>query len=218
MAIMIAPPMPFLPAEAHGQPIVMVHLCYAGDAESGQKAIAPLRSIAEPLADMVRPMPYSGLFHAEQDGPEFPFAMANAVFTDTLTHEDVAHFLAQLNTSTAAMSVIQLRVLGGAMARVSAEATAFAHRSNRLMITGAAMYFDSAERPQHTAWIANVLAPVQGDQPRTYVGFLMNDDPDSVRTAYSAEGWQRLATIKQQVDPTNLFQLNYNIQPVAHEA
>ena len=65
--IMVAPPMPFLPPQAHGKLVIMAMLAYAGDAEAGERALAPFRTLAEPLADLVQPMPYAGLFVPQDD-------------------------------------------------------------------------------------------------------------------------------------------------------
>ena len=83
--VMVAPPMPFLPAEAHGKLVVMALLAYAGDAEAGERALAPFRALAEPLADMVQPMPYAGLFQGGDDDEfEVVEESARSLFMDTV--------------------------------------------------------------------------------------------------------------------------------------
>ena len=122
-----APPVPFVPAEHHGKPIVLALMVYAGDVEAGQRAIAPLRALAAPLADTVRPIRYPDMY----DGPEGPRAAGAAgtnVLTDGLAPGAAEAILEHLETSTAQMGGVQLRVLGGAMARVPEDATAFGHR------------------------------------------------------------------------------------------
>jgi hypothetical protein len=84
--IMVAPPIPFIPAEHHGKMVIMGMLAYAGDSEAGTRALAPFRALAEPLADMVRPMPYAGLFEPEE-GDVHPTVVARTMFMDTVDHQ-----------------------------------------------------------------------------------------------------------------------------------
>jgi hypothetical protein len=131
--VMSAPPMPFLPEEVHGKLIVMAMLVYAGEAEAGERAIAAFRSIAKPLADMVRPMKYPEIYPPEE-GEYHPVAAARTMFVDTIDRSVAATILDHIQASSGSMAVAQLRPLGGAMARVPVDATAFAHRTSRIMV------------------------------------------------------------------------------------
>jgi len=141
-----APPLPFVPREHHGRLVVMVMLVYAGAAEAGQRAIAPFRALATPIADMVRPMRYPELYPPDEGGSH-PVAAARSMFVDAVDHRAAETIVDHLQASTAPRAVAQIRVLGGAMARVPAEATAFAHRTRRIMVNVAAVY----ERPDEAA-------------------------------------------------------------------
>jgi hypothetical protein len=99
---------------------------FACEADAGQSALAPFRPLAEPLADMLRPMPYSEIYLPEEEGYHL-VATAHTMFVDTIGGDEIETILEHLQSSTAMMRVAQLRVLGGAMARVPVEATAFAH-------------------------------------------------------------------------------------------
>ena len=212
--IMIAPPMPFLPAEAHGKPIVMALVCYAGDSEAGERALAPFRELEAPVADMVRPMPYPeiyGLFG--EGGPGPAQEVTRSLFVDSIDREAAETILEHLQASTAPMAVAQLRVLGGAMARVPAEATAFAHRERRVMVALGAVYERAEESPEHEAWITGFAADVSRGEPGVYVNFLGDEGEDRVREAYPGSTWDRLAAVKARYDPMNLFRLNQNITP-----
>ena len=143
--VMVAPPMPFIPASAHGQLVVMALLAYAGDAEAGERALAPIRALAEPLADMVQPMPYAGLFQGGDD-MEVVEESARSLFCDTVDATAAKAVIEHLQASTAPMAVAQLRVLGGAMARVPVEATAFAHRQRPMMAGVGCVYEQAADR------------------------------------------------------------------------
>jgi FAD/FMN-containing dehydrogenase len=209
--VMVAPPMPFLPPAAHGQLVVMTLLCYAGDAEAGERALAPFRALADPITDMVQPMPYAGLFEPADD-MEVVEESARSLFMDGVDSRAATAIVEQLQATTAPMAVAQLRVLGGAMARVPAEATAFAHRDRRVMAGVGCVYQDAGERPTHEAWADGFAAALRGG-PGVYVNFLSNEGPDRVREAYPDRTWDRLVEVKRRYDPGNLFRLNQNIPP-----
>ena len=211
--VMVAPPMPFLPAAAHGKLVVMALLAYAGDAQAGQRALAPLRALAEPLADMVQPMPYAGLF--QDDEIEVVEESARSLFLETVDAATAAAIVEHLQASTAPMAVAQLRVLGGAMARVPASATAFAHRQRALMAGVGCVYEQAADRPAHDAWADGFAAAIRQGGPGVYVNFLGDEGPERVREAYPGPTWDRLAEVKRRYDPHNLFRRNQNIAPAA---
>jgi FAD/FMN-containing dehydrogenase len=209
--IMVAPPMPFLPPQAHGKLVIMAMLAYAGDAEAGERALAPFRALAEPLADLVQPMPYAGLF-VPQDDIEVAEESARSMFLDGFDRAAAETVVQHLQASTAAMAVAQLRVLGGAMARVPADATAFAHRDRPIMAGVGAVYEHAADRPAHDAWADGFAAALRG-RPGVYVNFLADEGPERVREAYPGPTWDRLVEVKRRYDPHNLFHRNQNIPP-----
>ena len=210
--IMVAPPMPFVPASAHGQLVVMALLAYAGDADAGQRAVTPFRALAEPLADMVQPMPYAGLF---QGGDEIEVVeeSARSLFCDTVDATAAKAVVEHLRASTAPMAVAQLRVLGGALAGVPVEATAYAHRHRRMMAGVGCVYEQAADRPVHDAWADEFAAALRQGDPGVYVNFLGEDGPARIRQAYPGPTWERLVAVKRRWDPTNLFRHNHNIPP-----
>ena len=211
--IMVAPPMPFLPASAHGQLVVMALLAYAGDAEAGERALAPIRALAEPLADMVQPVPYAGLFQGGGDDMEVVEESARSLFCDTVDATAAKAVIEHLQASTAPMAVAQLRVLGGAMARVPVEATAFAHRHRPMMAGVGCVYEQAADRPAHDAWADEFAAALRQGDPGVYVNFLGDEGPSRVREAYPGSTWDRLVEVKRRWDPGNLFRRNQNIPP-----
>jgi FAD/FMN-containing dehydrogenase len=208
--IMPAPPMPFVPAEHHGRLVVMALMVYAGEVEAGQRAVAPFRALAEPIADMLRPMRYPEIYPPEE-GDYHPTAIGHTMFLDTVDRNVAATIVEYLQTSDAAMRVAQLRVLGGAMARVPVEATAFAHRRSRVMVNLAAFYTGPEDRTVRQAWVADFAAALNQGDSGVYVNFLGDEGEARVRQAYPGSTWQRLAAIKARYDPTNLFRLNHNI-------
>jgi Berberine and berberine like len=211
--VMTAPPMPFLPAEVHGQLVIMAMLVYAGEeVEAGQRAVAPFRTLAEPIVDMLKPMPYPEIYPPEDDDFH-PTAVARTMFIDTIDRDVSQTILEHLRVSDAPMRVAQIRVLGGAMARVPAEATAFAHRSARTMVNVAAFYEGKEERAAREAWVDHFAAALRQGEGGAYVGFLGEEGEERVREAYPEATWDRLAEIKRRYDPSNVFRLNQNIPP-----
>jgi FAD/FMN-containing dehydrogenase len=211
-AVMPAPPMPFVPADRHGQLVIMAMLCWAGDAEAGQRALAPFRDLAEPIADLLQPMPYAGMFPPEE-GEFHPTAVAHTMFMDTVDRQAADAIVEQLEASDAPVRVVQLRALGGAMARVPAEATAFAHRHSRIMVNVAAFYDGPADRDRRQTWVDGVAAALHQRDDGAYVNFLGDEGPDRVRAAYPGPTWDRLVEVKRRYDPGNLFRRNQNIPP-----
>jgi FAD/FMN-containing dehydrogenase len=205
-------PLPFVAPEVVGQPVVMARMVYAGPAEAAQPVLDRFRALATPIADMLQPMPYSGMFPPGQDGYH-PTAVAHAMFVDRVDHGVAATILEHLEASDAAMRAAELRVLGGAMARVPVEATAFAHRHSRIMVNLAAFYNGPADRTIQQAWVDRFAAALHQDDQGVYVNFLGDEGPARIRQAYPGPTWERLAAIKRRWDPTNLFRRNHNIPP-----
>ncbi|HEY7846790.1 MAG TPA: FAD-binding oxidoreductase [Candidatus Limnocylindria bacterium] len=212
--VMPTPPMPFVPEEWHGKLAIMGMLAYAGDAEAGERAIAPFRDLAEPIADMVKPMPYPEMYPPEEE-EYHPLAVANTLFVDRIDLPVAETIMRWLNDSDAAMRVAQLRVLGGQMARVPADATAFAHRSRRILINVAAFYEGPDDRPMRQAWVDGFADALRGDNHDAYVNFLVDEGEARVHDAYPAATWERLSRVKAKYDPGNLFRLNQNVPPAA---
>jgi hypothetical protein len=112
------------------------------------------------------------------------------------------------------MKMAQIRVMGGAFARVPAEATAFAHRDARVLVAFLAMYGDRAAAPRYEAWAIDAMRDM-GTGRRAYVNFLGAEGAAGLGDAYPARTLARLRSIKAKYDPENLFRLNQNIVPAA---
>ena len=210
--VMPAPPMPFLPEEVHGRLVILGMLAYAGSAEDGERAIAPFRALATPLADMVKPMPYPEMYPPAEE-EYHPTAAALTMFIDRVDRVVADTVMQYLESSDASMRVAQLRVLGGAMARVPSDATAFAHRQSRIMVNVAAFYEGAADRVVREAWVADFAKALEQGDRGAYVNFLGDEGASRVRDAYPGSTWDRLTEVKRRYDPTNLFRLNQNISP-----
>jgi FAD/FMN-containing dehydrogenase len=212
--VMQTPPMPFVPAEHHGKLAIMAIMCYVGDPEAGQRALAPFRALATPIADMVRPISYTEMYPPEE-GDYHPTGPVHSMFVDTIDLAAAQTIVDHIQRSTAMMSVAQIRVLGGAVARVPVEATAYAHRKSRILVNVAALIERPEDAPVHRAWVESLASALNRGDNGVYANFLGNEGEERVRAAYPGATWDRLRAVKAKYDPTNLFHLNQNIPPAA---
>jgi FAD/FMN-containing dehydrogenase len=210
--IMSAPPMPFLPDEAVGSIVVLGMLAYTGDRESAERVLAPFRALATPLADSVAANPYTTMYPPD-DTDYHPTAEARTMFIDHVDRATAGLIVDRLNAIEAPMRVAQLRVLGGAIARVPSDATAYAHRSGRIMVNVAAFYEGEEDRVPKADWVKRFSEALYQGNDAAYVNFVGDEGEARTRAAYPGATWDRLARIKAQYDPDNLFHLNQNVAP-----
>jgi FAD/FMN-containing dehydrogenase len=210
--VMPAPPMPFIPEERHGELVILAIMVHAGPIEDGEHAVAPFRALATPIADLVHPMPYPEIYPPDEE-EYHPTAVGRTMFVDGIDRRVAETIVEHLQASDSPVRVAQLRVLGGAMARVPVEATAFAHRNSRIMVNLAAFYDGPEDRAVRDAWVGDFEAALRQGDDGAYVNFISEEGQDRVRRAYPGSTWDRLAEVKRRYDPTNLFHLNYNIPP-----
>ncbi|HEX6308276.1 MAG TPA: FAD-binding oxidoreductase [Longimicrobiales bacterium] len=215
VAAMPAPPLPFIPPEARGSMILMVMLVHCGDIDEGERIVGRIRSLATPMLDTVKPMRYPGMYEAEGGPPHPPAVATHTRFIDALDVDAAAALFERLRTGTAPMRVAQFRPLGGALARVPSDATAFAHRDRHFIANVGAIYERPEQRDEQTVWAAGAAAELEQSAPGAYVGFLDGSGAARIREAYPGATWDRLVRIKRQYDPTNLFDGNHNIPPDA---
>ncbi|HEY2947361.1 MAG TPA: FAD-binding oxidoreductase [Micromonosporaceae bacterium] len=211
--VMPAPPMPFVPEEHRGKLSIMALMCHTGPTDEGQRALAPFRALATPIVDMVRPIPYPEMYPPE-DESYHPVTVNRTLFVDGVNRATADTMLEHIGASSAMMSVAQLRVLGGAVARVPNDSTAYAHRGRRIMVNVAAVYQNPDDRATHEEWATDFAAALR-TRDGAYVNFLVDEGKDRVREAYPGPTWDRLTAVKKRYDPTNLFRRNQNIPPAA---
>jgi FAD/FMN-containing dehydrogenase len=214
--VMPAPPMPFVPEDRRGELMILAIMAYSGPAEDAERVLAPFRAIAPPVADLLAPMPYAGLFPPE-DPSYRPIATSVTGFATGLDTHTAQTVLDTLCTATSRpgvqMAVVQLRPLGGAIARVPADATAYAHREWPVMFNVATLVGDVADLEAQQDWVAALAATIADGTPGAYVGFSVADDPEQVRAIYPSATYDRLAAVKRTYDPDNLFHRNHNVPP-----
>ena len=207
------PPLPFVDAHHHGQLALMVRVAYAGDPERGQQALAPLRALATPLADAIAPMPYQQMYPAEGPDPARARMATRSMFLDELDPRAAARIHDRMHAQPSPTAAVQIRVLGGAMARVPADASAFAHRDRSMMVTFVANHQDVDQAASHEVWVADSLAALSPPADGVHVSFLGAEGTARIHDAYPGQTYERLAAIKRRYDSANLFRVNQNIAP-----
>jgi FAD/FMN-containing dehydrogenase len=210
--VMPIPPIPVVPPEAHGRLAIIVLPVHAGDLEAGQRAMAPFRSLAEPLADLVGPMPYPAMYElaGPETGPHREIAWST--FADELPGALAAGIVDRLTDPAAAGAMFQLRVFGGAMSRVPNDATAFAHRDRRLLLMPMRTLPDEAAMPAAAAWLGEMAGLIRPVARGVYANFLGDEGEARVHEAYPEPTYRRLAALKRRYDPVNVFRRNQNIR------
>jgi Berberine and berberine like len=141
--------------------------------------------------------------------------VSRTMFVDSVDDDVAEKIVGYLQSSDATMRVAQLRVLGGAMARVPAEATAFAHRGSRIMANVASFYEGPEDKAVRQAWVDTFASELHQGDDGAYVNFLVDEGPERIRAAYPGSTWDRLEAVKSRYDPTNLFRNNQNIPPAS---
>jgi FAD/FMN-containing dehydrogenase len=216
--VMPCPPMPFVEEQWHGKLVIFGLMCYAGPADAGAAALQPFRDLAKlggleaPIADLVRPMTYPEMFPPE-DPDYHPTALSVNLLLEHVDRLTAETMMRHLEASDAAMRVAQIRVMGGAMARVPADATAFAHRRSPIMVNLAVFYEGEADKPGRQAWLDEFADAIRQGDHGAYVNFVGDEGEARVHAAYPGDTWLRLSEIKRRYDPQNLFRLNQNIPP-----
>jgi FAD/FMN-containing dehydrogenase len=213
--VMPLPPAPFVPAAAHGKIALAAMMAWSGAPEEADAALAPFRALATPLADLVAPMPYTGLYMIEPP-PEVRTSVAiRSRFTQRFGVAEAKALLAALEACDAPMKMAQIRAFGGAFSRIPTDSTAFAHRDSKLAVVFLAMYGGVQDTARYEAWATDAVASVGLDQTAAYVNFLADEGAAGLNAAYPRATLERLRQVKAKYDPENLFRLNQNIPPAA---
>jgi FAD/FMN-containing dehydrogenase len=209
-----APPLPVVPPELRGKPVVVVACCYAGSIEEGEKVVRPLKAFGRPVLDLCAPKPF--LAHQAMFDPSFPHGRWYymkpcdvAELTDEVIDVTVDHALRIKSPHTA----FPIFHLGGAVARVGEEETAFnsraaGHTFNCTAVTESAEGFD-----EEREWARSFWSALEPHQTSVYVNFLMEEGEERIRQAYGTRKYERLRALKRRWDPDNFFRMNQNIRP-----
>jgi hypothetical protein len=199
-----------------GETVVVLLCCYSGALDRGEEAVRPLRSFTQPVLDQLAPMPYVLLQRMLDVGfPAGSYYYTKGHFMTALTDAAIDVFVEYASTKPSPLSGVVVQTIRGAAARVSPDATAFAHRGLPYAPVIVSQWRDTAETEKNIAWARDFARALQAFAGAgVYVNDLGQDDVDRVRAAYGPN-YPRLAALKKAYDPENLFRLNANIAPAA---
>jgi FAD/FMN-containing dehydrogenase len=212
----VAPPAPFLPEEVHGKQVVMIGACYAGSPDVGAEVVRPLKQFGRPIVDLLEPKPYTAL--QSMFDPMVPHGWHRywkSVELPPLTDTGINTLVEHAPAITSPKSYCIVFQLGGALARVGEDETAFSQRDAAHNVNINAVWTeDDPDAERHVAWARDFFGALQPHAGgRVYVNFLGDEGGSRVRQAYGARTYERLVEVKRTYDPTNFFRLNQNIEP-----
>jgi FAD/FMN-containing dehydrogenase len=213
-AFQIAPPLPFIPEDRHGEPFIAFVACWAGPLDEGAKAIQPIRDVAPIVAEMVGPMPYPMLNSAfDALVPPGLQHYWKANFNTELTDEAIDAHLTYGPKVPAVNSTMHIYPINGACHRVAGDATAFAYRDATFATVIAGMWPDPADNEANIQWVKDYYAATAPhSEAGGYINFMAEDDQPRIEANYKGN-YDRLVDIKRKYDPNNLFHVNQNIRP-----
>ncbi len=212
--IMHAPPAPYVPQDRLGEVVLSILVVWTGDPAEGERALAPLRALATPVADAVGVMPYPAIYQFTAHQEMRHGGSIRSMFSYELSDETIEASLDAIRNATSPYSIVHLRGLGGALARVESDATAFAHRDQPYFFAAIGIWLDPEEDGLvHESWVDALWQTARKDSAGVYVNFLENEGRDRVRDAYPVATYERLSMIKKLYDPQNFFRFNQNIAP-----
>jgi FAD/FMN-containing dehydrogenase len=210
----IAPPLPFIPEDRHGDTFLAFIACWAGPVDQGEAILKPLHDVAPVVAEHVGEMPYPALNSA-----------FDALVPPGLQHYWKANFVTELSDAMvdahlehgpkvpAVNSTVHIYPINGACQRVASDATAFAYRDANFAPVIAGMWPDPSQNEANIRWVRdyyNATAPLS--EEGGYINFMAGDDQDRIKANYRGN-YDRLVQVKRTYDPDNLFHLNQNIRP-----
>jgi FAD/FMN-containing dehydrogenase len=209
-----APPLPFLPAEWHGKEVLIFAACYSGDIKEGEAAMKALRALGKPIVDVISAHPFTG-WQAAFDPLLTPGARnywKSHDFTD-LPDPAIKLILDAVRTLPSPECEVFIAHVGGAMARVAVDATAWPNRDAHFVMNAHTRWRDEAQDTACIAWARRLFeatAPFAAGS--VYINFMPDDETERVEKAYGSN-YRRLAEVKRRYDPDNLFRMNQNIRP-----
>jgi FAD/FMN-containing dehydrogenase len=209
-----APPLPFLPAAAHGKEVVVLALLYAGDPKQGQALIEPLRKFGKPVGEHVGVQPYCDWQQAFDPlltpGARNYWKSHNFTSLADGLFDVVIDYVKRLPSP---QCEIFFGAIGGATKRQAADATAYAHRDAEFVMNVHGRWDNAADDERCIAWSRDYFkASAPFASAGAYVNFMTADEGDRVRAAYG-RNYDRLAQVKKKYDPDNLFRTNWNVKP-----
>ena len=213
-AFQIAPPLPFIPEDRHGDTLIAMVACWSGAPEKGERALEPIREIAPTVAEFVDTMPYAainGLFDALVPPGLQHYWKAN--FVTELTDKAIQAHVEHGPKVPVVNSTVHIYPINGAVHDVAPDGTAFAYREANFATVIAGMWPDPADNEANIAWVRSYYdATAPESEEGGYINFMSGDDQERIKANYRGN-YDRLVDVKRKYDPDNLFHLNQNIRP-----
>jgi hypothetical protein len=211
-----APALPFVPAELHGEPVVMVICCWVGDLDEGERVIRPMREFGNPIADVCVPKPF--LTHQSMLDPSFVphrWYYFRAFDVPALTDEMIDITVEYSLRIKSPLTSFPIWQMGGAVARVGEDDTAFGGRDAAFTYNIGACTENAEGFDEERQWVRDFWSALEEWHTSVYVNFLSDAEEGEgrIRAAYGAEKYERLKTLKRKWDPDNFFRINQNISP-----
>ena len=212
----IAPPLPFIPEDRHGDTFCALVACWAGPPADAERALAPLREAAPVVAEAVGPMPYPAINSAfDALVPPGLQHYWKAVFSKGLTDGAIDAHVTHGPKVPVVNSTVHIYPINGAVHDVAPDATAFGHRDAKYAMVVAGMWPDPAQNEANVRWVRDyykALAP--HTEEGGYINFAAGDDMNRVQANFG-KNYARLREVKSKYDPGNVFRHNQNIVPAA---
>jgi UDP-N-acetylenolpyruvoylglucosamine reductase len=213
-AFQIAPPLPFIPENRHGDTFAILVACWAGPIDQGERALKPMHDVAPVVAEMVGPMPYPAL-NSAFDGLYPPGLQLywKANFVKKLTDPAIAAHVEHGSKVPAMTSTVHVYPINGACNEVAADDTAFAYRDATLATVIAGMWPEAKDNQANIKWVRDYYeATAPHSETGGYVNFMSDDDQGRIQDNYRGN-YKRLVDVKRKYDRGNLFHVNQNIKP-----
>ncbi len=211
----LAPPLPFVPTEFHGQPVVVLAMLWAGDPAEGNRAVEPLRAIGKPIGEHLGPMPF--VAWQQIFDPMLTPGARNYWKSHNFTalHDELIDTLVgSIASLPSPETEVFLGHLGAAVSRVPPTATAYGSRDAEFVMNVHGRWRDRADDERCVGWVRRLFDTVTPlATGSVYVNFLTAEETTRIPNAYGVNH-ARLVEIKQRYDPTNLFRMTQNIRPV----
>jgi FAD/FMN-containing dehydrogenase len=209
-----APPLPMVPQELHGKPVVMVAVCWVGDIEEGEKFIKPLREFGSPVADVCVHKPY--LAHQAMLDPSFPpgrWYYFKSCDVDELSDELIDITVDRSLKIKSPLTSFPIWQMGGAVSRVPDDETPFNGRQAGFIYNIGCSTETGEGFEEERDWVREFWSALEPWHTSVYVNFLEDAGEDRIRDAYGSERYDRLKKLKRKYDPDNFFRINQNIPP-----
>ena len=213
-AYQIAPPLPFIPEQRHGDPFALVVAAWVGPMDEGEKALKPFHDVAPVVAEMVGPMPYpalNGAFDALYPSGLRHYWKAN--FVKELTDDAIEAHVEHGPKVPVMTTTMHIYPINGAVHEVASDDTAFAYRDANFATVIAGMWPEASQDAASTRWVRDYYdATAPHSEPGGYINFMAEDDQGRIKANYKGN-YQRLVDTKRKYDPDNVFHVNQNIKP-----